>query len=554
MEPADPSAGQHRDAYLRDAIDHAAEGVALLDERGHLVYVNPSYARTLGYEDAGELSGVHWSALYPEDEAARLRREAGAALADRGSWRGSAQGRRRDGDRVPLELSLSRLPRGHVLCLASDASGRLAHERRLERLAYRDPLTGLPNRRLLRARAEQALALARRGGGEVGLIYLDLDGFKQVNDRLGHLVGDRVLKEVAERIASAVREADTAARIGGDEFAILLSEIEGETGALQAADRVQASLAPPIQIEDDTLFVAASMGIALFPTWAESFDEMLEQADLALYGDGRTKAVGVRIHRGESPEPSWLAEILPELHDALLHYRLALHFQPVRDLSTGRRIGAEALVRWPHPRLGLLSASKFVPLIGEPELARRLDRWVLASAVIQLRALQRAGSDLWVAAHLSDSAALDPDLVAYVERTLAAAADVESRRLVLEVPVGTALKEPTTVADRLTALRETGVGLVVDGLATGHASMGFLRDLPTCAVNLERAFIQGIGREPFEEDVLRTVIELAHAMDLKVRAKGIERETQREWLTAAGCDHGQGYLLGWVVPADELEG
>ena len=542
------------DVPVREAIDRAAEGVAVLDPDGRLVYLNPSYARTLGHARTDHLLGVHWSALYPDDEVKRLRREAGAALAETSTWRGPARARRRDGVLVPLELSLTRIPDGHVLCLAVDASDRFEHERRLERMAYRDPLTGLPNRRLLRARAEQALALARRGGGEVGLIFLDLDGFKQINDRLGHLAGDEVLQEVAVRIGEAIREADTAARIGGDEFAVLLPEIEGEGGALQVADRLRESMSAPLEVEGETLFVASSMGISLFPTTASSFDQMLEQADRALYGEARAKAVGVRVFRSEGGEAETkVRELLAELHEALRHYRMVLHFQPVRELRSGRRVGAEALVRWPHPRLGLLSASKFVPLIGEPSLERRLDRWVVASAVVQLQSLQREGSDLWIAAHLSNHAALDPGLAEYLERTLGAVDGLDPARLLLEVPVRAALKDPEATAARLSALRSLGVSLAVDGLASGHSSMAFLRELPTCSVNLERAFIQGIGREPFEEEVLRTVIDLAHAMDHKVRAKGIEREIQREWLTAEGCDLGQGFLLGWIVPADEIE-
>lgn len=543
-----------RSRSLRAAIDRAEEGVALLDVDGRLAYLNDSYARTFGFDDPAELRGRHWSCGYPEEEVARLRREAGAGLRIRRKWRGDAEGLRRDGDRVPVELSLTRLPAGEVLCLVRDIADRVAYERRLQRMAYRDPLTGLPNRRLLRERAQQALALARRSGGGVGLLYLDLDGFKQVNDRLGHPVGDQVLEQVARRIASAVREADTAARIGGDEFAILLAKLDGEAGALQAAQRIQEALAPPLEVDGHSLTIAASIGIALFPTYASDFDQMLEQADLALYGEARAKAVGARIYRGApGGAEAWHADLIPELYDALRHYRLALHFQPVRELTGGRRVGAEALVRWPHPRLGILSAAKFVPLIGEPTLERRLDRWVLAAALLQLEALQKKSSDLWLAVHLSDSAAADPELESYLGSILQAVPEVERRRLVLEIPVRSALQSAPSVAERLAALRALGVSLVVDGLSIGQSSMAFLKDLPTCAVNLERSFVNGIGREPFEEEVLKTVIDLAHGMGLKVRAKGIEREDQREWLRAAGCDLGQGYLLGWIVPGEQIE-
>jgi diguanylate cyclase (GGDEF)-like protein len=485
-----------------------------------------------------------------------LRSEVGRSLQSSGAWRGDAIGHRRDGSPVPLELSVTRTRGGRVLCVVRDVSQRRAREERLEKMAYRDPLTGLANRRVLRERAQQALALARRGRGEVGLMFLDLVGFKQVNDDLGHLAGDQVLEEVGRRLSGAIRDADTAARVGGDEFAVLLSEIEGESGALQAARRVQEAFAHPFEADGHTLEITASIGLTLFPTYASNFDDMLEQADVAMYTARRGGEDGIRLYRGKGGAGAAVGhpELMEELYDALRQYRLALHFQPVYDLATGERVGSEALVRWPHPRLGILCASKFVPLIRDPALVHRLDRWVLASALVQLQTCQRAGSSEWIAIHLSEAALQDAGLESYVERILGAMSGVDPRKLLLEFPTRSVLRGAGGIGERLGALRGLGLSVAVDGLSGGHSSMAFLRGLPACGLNLERGFVAGIGRESFEEEVLQTVIGLAHAMGLKVRAKGVEREEQRQWLQAAGCDHGQGYLLGWIVPPDEIPG
>ncbi len=540
---------------LRGAIEAAGDGVALLDRRGRITYANSCYAGLFGFDRPRSLIGLHWSFLHPEAEAARLRREAPRALEAHGFWRGDAIGRRRDGSEIPLDLSVTRVPDGRLLCVARDISLRRAREEQLEQLAYRDPLTGLANRRVLRERAEQALALARRGDSQVALLYLDLVGFKEINDQLGHLAGDQVLEEVARRLTGAIRDADTAARIGGDEFAVLLSEIEGEGGALQAARRVQEAFERPFEADGHTLEIVISIGLALFPTYASTFDAMLDQADMAMYGARRLKSGGIQIYRGGDAEAEGgRADLIAELHDAVRHYRLALHYQPVRDLATGERVGSEALVRWPHPRLGILCASKFVPLIGDPALVRRLDRWVLASALVQLQACQRAGSREWLAIHLSEASLHDEGLEAYVERVLSAMGGIDPTKLLLEFPARSVLRGSGPAGERLSALRGLGVSVAVDGLSGGHSSMAFLQGLPATSLNLDRGFVAGIGRESFEEEVLQTVIELAHAMRLRVRAKGIEREEQREWLRQAGCDFGQGFLLGWILPPEEMSG
>jgi len=519
------------------------------------VYANEGYARLFGFDDPHTLLGLHWSFLHPDEETARLRSTARAALEATGAWRGDCIGRRKDGTTLPVELSVDRGGGGRLLIVARDISRQRAREQRLERMAYRDSLTGLANRRVLRERAQQALALARRADGQVALLFLDLTGFKQINDQLGHLAGDEVLVEVARRISDAIRDADTAARVGGDEFAVLLSEIEGESGALQAARRVQEAFERPFQTEGHALDVTATIGLSLYPTYASNFDDMLEQADMAMYGARRTDAGGIQLFRGTGQMVgSEHAELLNELHEALRYYRFALHYQPVRDLATGERVGSEALLRWPHPRLGILCASKFLPLIGDPTLARRLDRWVLASALVQLQTLQAAGADDWIAVHLSEGALEDARLEAYLRGILGSMQGVDPRKLLVELPSRSVLRGDDAVGDRLAALRGLGVSVAVDGLSGGHSSMAFLQGLPASSLNLERGFVAGIGGESFEEEVLRTVIDLAHAMRLRVRAKGIERESQRAWLQEAGCDLGQGFLLGWIVPPDRMSG
>jgi diguanylate cyclase (GGDEF)-like protein/PAS domain S-box-containing protein len=538
---------------LPGALERSADAVALLDREGRHLWVNPAYSELLGYDRPGALEGRHWETLLPGDELERVKARSGESLRREGSWRGEVMARDRHGDPLPLDLTLTPVDPHRLLCVARDYSRGREIQERLERMAYYDPLTGLANRRLLREKTDHALALAERGGHEVALLYMDLDSFKEINDTLGHAAGDRTLEEVSRRLEEAVRDADTAARVGGDEFALLMAEVEGEEGAVRVARRILKRLERPVEFEGHSLEVGASIGVAIYPRYADDFDELMRQADLAMYGAGRGKEVGIRIFRPEhgivTPRRTGLAS---DLQEALRHYRFEVHYQPIRGLESGRIEGAQALVRWPHPRLGTLCAAKFLPLVEEVGLLRRLDRWVIATAVLQAGEWQREGFEGWMAVHVSDATCRDPRLSRYLERVMAAADTLDPGRVVLQVPAREALDDP----ERFRRLREEihGVGarMAVNAFGPGIASVDLLRELGPEMLSLDRSLIDAAEREAGGQKRIQVAVDVAHTLGAQVLAKGVERPAQRDLLRAAGCDFSEGYLEGWSVPAEDF--
>lgn len=558
-EDPGPGAGPHLEAdELAAAVNRSADAVSVLDEEFRHLYANEAYADLLGYEGPDALVGEPMDFFLSGEELEMLRQEALDVLRQGEPWRGDLLLHRRDGTPVSQELSLTPLEEGRVVCVARRPGEHGDLQERLERLAYYDPLTDLANRRLLEEKARQALAMARRSGESVALIYLDLNDFKAVNDNLGHALGDEVLAQVAERLDASVREADTAARVGGDEFAVLLGEVEGEAAAVLVAQRILAALEDPLKVDDHSLELGSSIGMSFFPRYASSFEELMRQADLAMYGAGRAKEVGIRIFRPDHGiQTPRHARLVDELHDALEHYRFALHYQPVRKLVNDRVVGAQALVRWPHPRLGTLAAAKFVPLVEEAGLVRRLDRWVLASAALQLRAWSEAGFDGWMAVHLSDRTCDDPQLTDYLERALVAARPVDPERLVVQLPAHRALREDSGFGELVGALRERGVSVAVDAFEADTASTAYLRDVPPELLYLGPTMLGTTRNGDRRKEMVRTIVDLAHSVGTRVLAKGVERGTQIQWLQELGCDYAQGYLVGWSVPPeaflDEVE-
>lgn len=548
-----PEAAGSPEALIDSVFAGAVDGVALLDAAGRLQRLNRAYAELFGFASVEELEGRDSAVLLPSDELESLRSRAEPALEREGSWRGEVTGRRADGEHVLLDVSLTKLGDGRRLCVAREIGFGRETRSRLEKMAYYDPLTGLANRRLLREKAEHVLAVADRGGHEAALLFIDLNSFKELNDTLGHAAGDRTLEVVADRFRAAARDADTVARLGGDEFVVLLSEVEGETGAVRAAQRVLESLDEPVGYEGHQILISASVGIALYPRHAEDASQLLHLADVAMYGDRREKEPGIRVYRprrdAETPRHGGL---LDDLHEALRHFSFEVHYQPVRDLRDDSLRGAEALVRWRHPRLGLLSAAKFLPLVDDAELRRRLDRWVLAQTALQLRDWSERLDDLWIAVHLSEASCRDPELTDYLDRVLGAAGSIRRDRLVLQLPVRLAAEGNGSASAFRGEISRLGARAAVNAFAPGLAPLERLRKLAPDVLNLDRSVVSPAVPSSPGERLLRVAVDLGHTLGAKVVAKGVERFDQREALCRAGCDFALGYLEGWSVPPSEF--
>jgi len=419
------------------------------------------------------------------------------------------------------------------------------------RLAHTDDLTGLPNRRHFYATVTDAVAGARRPGGpQVAVLLLDLDRFKEINDSLGHHVGDELLVQLGPRLRAVLREQDVLARLGGDEFAVLLPGADG-AGAARVAGLLLSALRAPFHLEATELHVDASIGIALCPQHADAISGLLQHADIAMYR-AKSTGSGFQISSGEVASADLhRLQTLEQLRAALDTDQLVLHHQPKLHLASRTVTGVEALVRWQHPTRGLLLPDSFLPLAEQSGLMRRLTLHVLRLALQQADAWRCAGLDLTVAVNLSASDLLDAQLPGQVELLLSAL-DLPASLLELEITETVLMADPARAHQVLHALRALGIRIAVDDYGTGYSSLSYLQDLPVDDLKLDRSFVMRSADDPRSAAIVSSTVGLAHALHLRIVAEGVESEAVLEQLTAVGCDLAQGYHLARPQPADQL--
>jgi diguanylate cyclase (GGDEF)-like protein len=444
------------------------------------------------------------------------------------------------------EMLVSFAEQASVALAAAKTANSIRH-------AFNDSLTGLPNRALLLDRLEVALARAEREDQPVSVLFLDLDGFKVVNDSLGHVAGDRLLIDVARRLSDCLRRSDTAARIGGDEFAILLGDIGNPGRAPRVAERVIAALGEPFNVLGREVFVSASIGIAYGQDDAQS---LLRNADVAMYRAKRSGEAGAYA----TFEPSMHAAVVErlemeaDLRRAIERNELVLHYQPIVELATGRVAGLEALLRWAHPRRGLVMPFEFIPLAEETRLIVELGRWVLQEAcrqAAQWRDDPQTGRP-WVSVNLSGLQLLDGNIEADVAAALAAAG-LEPEGLTLEITETVLVQDVAAAVDRLENLRALGVSIAIDDFGTGYSSLRYIRRFPADMLKIAKPFVDGLHDET-DAALVRTIIALADSLGLRTVAEGIEDSEQLARLRDLGCTLGQGYLFARpVAPEDATE-
>ncbi|CAN5824338.1 hypothetical protein BH20ACT6_BH20ACT6_19270 [soil metagenome] len=417
--------------------------------------------------------------------------------------------------------------------------------------ARHDELTGLPNRVLLADRANQALLVARRSGTSTALLIVDLDRLKEVNDTLGHHFGDLLLSAVGTRLRGELREADTVARIGGDEFAVLLPEVLGVDAALEVADHLAAAMRTPFDIDGVTLEMGATLGVASYPEHGRDVVRLLQCADVAMYAAKQDRRA-VRVYdRGmDAFTPDRLA-LFGELRRAIEHDQLSVHYQPQVDMTTGRVTGVEGLVRWQHPEHGLLAPDEFVPLAEHTGLIRPLTWSVLKLAASECRRWRAAGLDLTVAVNVSVRSLLDEDLVCELG-SLLTNVGLPPAALELEITETTVMADPERSLAMLAELRRLGVGLSIDDYGTGQASLAYLNRLPVDTLKIDRSFVVAMLGSDNDAAIVRSTIELAASIGLAVVAEGVETEQTWRWLAELGCDAAQGNWLAPPVPADSV--
>jgi diguanylate cyclase (GGDEF)-like protein len=458
---------------------------------------------------------------------------------------------------VAVHADTPRLPNAHdrhcieaVARLAGIAIERQRSEQRIRHMAHHDELTGLPNRALLHDRLAQALGQARRTGRPLALLFLDLDDFKYINDSLGHEIGDRLLRTAAARLQAIVRPGDTVARLGGDEFVVMLVDLKQAEDAAAIAHEIVQVLSRPLRADDRTLHVTASLGVATFPADGDSAEQLLKHADAAMY---RAKAQGRNGVQCYTREMGLQAQQRVELQSAL---RLAveqgqfeLHYQPQCAPDSGRIVAVEALIRWPHPVLGLVSPDRFIPLAEETGLIAPIGRWVLRTACRQLQAWHAAGhTRLVMAVNLSARQFLAQDIPQLVREALEEHG-LPARALELELTETALMHNADAVRSTLQALKELGVVLALDDFGTGYSSLNHLRRFPIDAIKIDKSFTAEMASSDDTTAIVRAIVAMARSLGVQTVAEGVENEAQLRFLAALQCDRVQGFHLGRPQPA-----
>ncbi|MHB1428467.1 MAG: putative bifunctional diguanylate cyclase/phosphodiesterase [Rhodocyclaceae bacterium] len=432
-----------------------------------------------------------------------------------------------------------------------DMTARHAAESRVAHLAHHDVLTGLLNRFSLKDKLEQALATAERDHASLAVIFIDLDRFKTINDTLGHATGDTLLIEVARRLHGQVRDSDIVARFGGDEFVVILTDVDGARAAAHVADKLLQRLGEPYWIADRWLHSTPSIGIALYPDDGRDIETLLKNADSAMYhakAEGRNNVQFFTAALNEFVSERLRLEA--ELRVALEARQLVLHYQPQVDAG-GRCVCMEALVRWQHPSEGLLPPIRFIPAAEESGLIRPLGEWVIQEACRQLKAWRDQGiRDMKIAVNLSAEQLLSPDLLRCVQQALEANS-LSGKDLELEITESAAMHKPAEGIRQLMALRDLGIGLAIDDFGTGYSSLSYLKQLPIQALKLDQSFVRDIETDFDDVAICTATIGLAHNLGLKIVAEGVESAPQNDFLQKHRCDLLQGFLISKPLPASE---
>ncbi|MFW5947243.1 MAG: putative bifunctional diguanylate cyclase/phosphodiesterase [Gemmatimonadota bacterium] len=546
-----------RDLY-RLLVEHGGEGHLVLDSEGAITFVSPNVQGILGLDPDRLVTRADLIDLLQGRDRrralrawVRVRRSPGASASLEAAVRGQEDGRRHVAVRA-VNLTDSAGVAG-ILVTVRDITPRKRFETEIRHLAYYDELTGLANRRFFFEQGTRALSLARRHGHALAVLYLDLDRFKQINDFLGHERGDAVLREVGESLAGVVRESDLVARLSGDEFAVVLTEVRDAEAAGRVAHRILDHLPATTVAEGHEIPLEASIGVAIYPEDAENLETLVNAADVAMY---RAKSAGTGIYFYRPGLRRALSEELrleQDMRLALEHHEFRLHYQPVFELATGAMVGAEALSRWRHFTRGLVAASDFIQLAERAGLLGALDRWAVGRALQQRAALESGRRVGWVGVNLSPRSCRDRELAAYVRAALEAAG-FEPGALVLEVPEAMAARFPELTADLMWELKDAGAAVALDGYGAGALSFPQLKRLPVDIVKLHADLVAGVGTGESDEHLVEAAITIAHGVRARVLAQGVEREAQVDWLREAGCDLVQGYLVGTPVPVEELAG
>lgn len=544
-------------ASLVYASSSEAMMVTTLD--GQVVDVNPAFTVTTGYT-AQEFKGQFSDAIRSECNESSVIDAMRADVSTKGTWSGEYLIRRKDGSEFPALLTIdtfadSTLGEPRRVALIHDMTEKKRAEEVIWRQANFDALTDLPNRHMFYNRLRQEIARARQSSTQLALLFIDLDRFKEVNDTLGHDQGDILLKEIARRISAIVRGTDTVARLAGDEFTVILTDLPDAGVASSIISSLLARIAAPLRLGEENVEVSASIGLALYPRDADSAESLLVRADQAMFaaksaGRNQWAVFTPALQRAEQER----LRVTSDLRVALTQGELAVHYQPIVDLRTGKVRKAEALIRWTHPMRGEIDPADFIPVAEDSGLIVEIGRWVLNEALDQLthwhatldNALQVSVNKSPVEFRAQQSSADSWSKV--VERRR-----IAPHSLVVEITEGALMAEREDVVEHLRAFRRIGIDIALDDFGTGYSSLSYLKRFDIDYIKIDKSFVRSLAHDPKDIALCSAIVSMAHALHIKVIAEGIETEAQKAILVAAGCDYGQGHLFCPPVPPAAFE-
>ena len=547
---------QHTEALRLSAqvFENSGESIMITDAHQHILSVNPTFTNLFGYRSEELLgqtpqilkSNRHGKAYYQD-----LRRD----LAQTGYWQNEIWSRSKNGEIRPYLLGISAVYDAdykitHYIAIYSDISAHKQALTQITFLAHHDTLTGLPNRLLAKDRVELAILSANRHHSKIALLVLDIDNFKTINDSLGHPVGDDLINAVTIRLRESLRDTDTLSRHGGDEFLIVLPHIRNDNVITRVLERITQRMAQTFEIGEHTLSTSLSIGIAIYPDDGENFDTLLRTADIAMY---RAKAAGRNTYRFHTKQMN--ADSIERLaisngiHHALAHEQFSLHYQAQIDLVSGAIIGAEALIRWDHPELGMIAPGRFIPIAEDSGIIVQIGDWVLHEACRQAVAWQQAGiPELTLAVNLSAVQFRRGDLVASVTHALAESG-LNPALLELELTESILMQNTEQVLTTVQQLKTLGVQLSIDDFGTGYSSLSYLKQFNVDKLKIDQSFIRDLADNPGDTAIVRAIIQMARGLNLKTIAEGVETIEQLALLHLEFCDEAQGYYFTTPLPA-----